>query len=293
VCRCSPNFQMVGGECTQCAQGLVYDPTTGSCLAALNSVGLSNSNLSYCQAHEVVVNNQCVCDQWSISSAGKCYPCQPATFKANNFCQPCPSYCLNCSTNASCDGCRTGFDLVMGQCVEKCGDGRRFVVPCDDGNNQNGDGCSASCTVETGWLCSGGSEISSDVCQKVDPSVSSLSISVESGYPLYTSSGIITNFIVTPPMLRSQSELSTFLTINFENLQGRPATIFLSQSDSDPASIRCMFFYNNNLPSLSFRVTFAVADPKLGSSHVSLLFDTIGNSITSAIRGRESTDILN
>ena len=28
-----------------------------------------------------------------------------------------------------------------------CGDGRRFTLPCDDGNNNNGDGCSSDCRV--------------------------------------------------------------------------------------------------------------------------------------------------
>ena len=35
-----------------------------------------------------------------------------------------------------------------------CGNG--FVEggeACDDGNKINGDGCSAGCTIETGWTC--------------------------------------------------------------------------------------------------------------------------------------------
>lgn len=38
--------------------------------------------------------------------------------------------------------------------METCGDG--FVVGlegCDDANLDNGDGCSSSCVVETGWTC--------------------------------------------------------------------------------------------------------------------------------------------
>lgn len=38
-----------------------------------------------------------------------------------------------------------------------CGDGRIDTVEaCDDGNSRAGDGCSASCTVEPGWVCSPG-----------------------------------------------------------------------------------------------------------------------------------------
>ena len=42
----------------------------------------------------------------------------------------------------------------MNTCLE-CGDGSRSeVFTCDDGNTDNGDGCSSTCTVETGWECS-------------------------------------------------------------------------------------------------------------------------------------------
>jgi cysteine-rich repeat protein len=43
------------------------------------------------------------------------------------------------------------FDLVT------CGDGAvvSSIEGCDDGNDTDGDGCSATCTVETGYLCTG------------------------------------------------------------------------------------------------------------------------------------------
>ena len=37
-----------------------------------------------------------------------------------------------------------------------CGDGKiRGSERCDDGNTVNGDGCSVSCAVELGWICTG------------------------------------------------------------------------------------------------------------------------------------------
>lgn len=48
-----------------------------------------------------------------------------------------------------------------------CGDGFRrhtAVEGCDDGNLEDGDGCSAKCQVEDGWACSGGSWTSKDTC---------------------------------------------------------------------------------------------------------------------------------
>jgi cysteine-rich repeat protein len=49
-------------------------------------------------------------------------------------------------------------------CSEICGDGKRFILQCDDGNTINGDGCSNTCTIESSWICSGGSSTSKDTC---------------------------------------------------------------------------------------------------------------------------------
>lgn len=54
-------------------------------------------------------------------------------------------------------------------CTEICGDGSRFVLICDDGNRDDGDGCSGSCTIETGFKCDGGSPTSRDICNYTKP----------------------------------------------------------------------------------------------------------------------------
>eukprot|EP00929_Paragymnodinium_shiwhaense_P076937 TRINITY_DN39600_c0_g5_i1.p1 TRINITY_DN39600_c0_g5~~TRINITY_DN39600_c0_g5_i1.p1 ORF type:complete len:7063 (+),score=1414.31 TRINITY_DN39600_c0_g5_i1:190-21189(+) len=42
-------------------------------------------------------------------------------------------------------------------CVATCGDARRDAgEACDDGNTDDGDGCSSTCTLETGYYCFGG-----------------------------------------------------------------------------------------------------------------------------------------
>ena len=46
-----------------------------------------------------------------------------------------------------------------------CGDGKRFEGEvCDDGNIVGGDGCSSSCTIESGYTCVGGSLTAPDAC---------------------------------------------------------------------------------------------------------------------------------
>ena len=49
--------------------------------------------------------------------------------------------------------------------TETCGDGLNWhTMACDDGNTNDGDGCSTSCAVETGWWCTGGTPTHSDKC---------------------------------------------------------------------------------------------------------------------------------
>ena len=38
------------------------------------------------------------------------------------------------------------------------------MIGCDDGNNNDGDGCSRDCKVENGYVCQGGSPDSPDNC---------------------------------------------------------------------------------------------------------------------------------
>jgi fibro-slime domain-containing protein len=64
------------------------------------------------------------------------------------------------TSDPGCNACKiqTGFWCsTPGQaCVEKrCGNGVRTPEEaCDDNNTQNGDGCSDSCAIESGWRCS-------------------------------------------------------------------------------------------------------------------------------------------
>ncbi|MBU2259898.1 DUF4215 domain-containing protein [Patescibacteria group bacterium] len=56
-----------------------------------------------------------------------------------------------------------GIPILYGYTV--CGDGTVWVghEGCDDGDTSNGDGCSSTCTVESGWTCNG---TAPSICQK-------------------------------------------------------------------------------------------------------------------------------
>ena len=48
----------------------------------------------------------------------------------------------------------SGVTPVPSSCANSCGNSSPDgTEECDDGNNNNGDGCSATCTVEAGWSC--------------------------------------------------------------------------------------------------------------------------------------------
>lgn len=64
-------------------------------------------------------------------------------------CLACPDGCLSCSDSYKCNTCNPNFQLnvVNDLCYEICGDGVRFVDECDDGNTNDGDGCSRNCEI--------------------------------------------------------------------------------------------------------------------------------------------------
>ena len=80
------------------------------------------------------------------------------------------NFCLTCfirekvpNEQGICPTCEStpGTYTMNGSCVTKCGDGILTVdEDCDDGNPNDGDGCSSSCKVENGFICSNG------VCRK-------------------------------------------------------------------------------------------------------------------------------
>ncbi len=53
------------------------------------------------------------------------------------------------------DGSGYGACSTVGSCGDGIVNGATGAENCDDGNNANGDGCSASCSIESGWTCGG------------------------------------------------------------------------------------------------------------------------------------------
>ena len=165
MCMCRPGFTKVDFQC------VCYGTANG------NQCDLCSykPNSSY-----VPVTNLCQCNSGFTEIAGFCVPqgsqigtdspdrCSVGTYFDTNhrMCLACPSGCLSCASCYSCITCRPQFtyNTQSSTCQEKCGDGMKFVLPCDDGNNNDGDGCSRDCHVEPGYTCAGGSATSLDNC---------------------------------------------------------------------------------------------------------------------------------
>jgi len=76
---------------------------------------------------------------------------------------------FHCTSTADVEG---GSGIGgLDTCIPICGDGRNVpwsaLDECDDNNTLAGDGCSANCTIEVGYECSGGSMTSQDSCASV------------------------------------------------------------------------------------------------------------------------------
>lgn len=145
---CAPTFVQTGTTCACAAQQYV-DPVTNNCKAChyscLTCNGTTATDCLTCSA----ANSR------TLSGTG-CL-CNSGMFDIGN-----PAcYASNCQVGYSPD--------ASGTCQEICGDGRLYVLPCDDGNTVSGDGCSSTCSIEANYTCQGGSTTTASICSYNQP----------------------------------------------------------------------------------------------------------------------------
>ncbi|CAD8105125.1 unnamed protein product [Paramecium sonneborni] len=88
------------------------------------------------------------CDDGNNNEFDGCYQCQYS----------CPQHCSDC-LKGICVACNLGFLLINNNCINNCGDGiLNLEEQCDDGNQDDRDGCSQLCEIEFDWICKQGTD---------------------------------------------------------------------------------------------------------------------------------------
>ena len=133
---CNPACQTCSGpgisQCLTCASPLTY--RSGTCISISCASGTYVHPTDGCVPCSQLFAGSVTCNATAAFSCTGQYQLQ------NNSCVSCESV----------DGYKLGKE---GDCVEKCGDGKLKYLQCDDGNNDDGDGCSSNCLIEKGWIC--------------------------------------------------------------------------------------------------------------------------------------------
>jgi cysteine-rich repeat protein len=183
-CSCITGYFVQGQSCVEtCSAGYFFDAETcKACSAGCREC--SADKCTSCETKLALIEGECSCGlgyYWSQEGCRKCSAvCESCAGSAESCTSCLPDYfaysdqCLLCSDfegyavvkQTSQRRLAADLDeLVKANCREICGDGKNFGnLACDDGNTQDGDGCSQDCTVENSWTCSGGSPSSADMC---------------------------------------------------------------------------------------------------------------------------------
>ncbi|KAL4494813.1 hypothetical protein ABPG73_004253 [Tetrahymena malaccensis] len=166
--QCSgPSLQ----DCTGCQSGLIL--FMNQCIKNCPYNYYLDSSTNLCQ--KCTDPNCKICNQ-----SNQCQQCQDQSQYLVDFssCSSiCPSSHQSWSKNQTDSigqqilinycyliNCQVGYQQYQDQCVEKCGDGLLFYLPCDDGNNLDGDGCSSTCQIEQYFNCEYSSKETKSIC---------------------------------------------------------------------------------------------------------------------------------
>ena len=168
MCLCDPGFTVNGYSCI--CKGIPFDHYCDRC--AFRPHSEFYYGICQCKKGYTLYGNECLPDL----DDGDDNPtqCSVGTYfnTQQKKCLTCPDGCLSCSDSYTCLSCSVHFeyDWQSKLCFEICGDGFRYTLECDDGNNADGDGCSRSCQIEPSYTCRGGSPSTPDNCLVYNPS---------------------------------------------------------------------------------------------------------------------------
>ena len=145
LCLCDPGFSVVGSQCI--CKGVPFEHFCDRCAHRPHSE--YNFGVCQCVSGYTLYGTECLPNQNNGTDTAA--NCAVGTFfdSQQRKCLPCPDGCLTCSDCYTCQVCSPDFiyDPVSELCIERCGDGKKYVHECDDGNNADGDGCSIACKI--------------------------------------------------------------------------------------------------------------------------------------------------
>ena len=166
-CLCDPGFSVVGYQCI--CKGVPFEHFCDRCAHRPHSEWYFG--ICKCLDGYTLYGTECLPNQNDGNDTSA--DCAVGTFfdTQQKKCLACPDGCLTCSDCYTCEVCSPDFiyDATSQLCIERCGDGKRYNVECDDGNNNPNDGCDVSCNIEAGFTCRGGSPNSADNCLVYSP----------------------------------------------------------------------------------------------------------------------------
>lgn len=221
---CQPCHKLMAGclicssakNCTTCSVGykMIYGCSLvpGCVSVTLSSPTSTCTNCSEPEFQRTPINGTCQC---TIGHLAGRY-CTEIIGCTNILRNSSGDYCVSCNSmynfelvNSTCV-CKQYYELHGEKCEEICGDGFLFNLPCDDGNLINGDGCSSTCEIETGYICNGGPNHEKSSCQYKGRMIMSLScinnLGENTASIVFSISPIISNFV--------KSNLSDLLIFN-------------------------------------------------------------------------------
>jgi len=163
-----------------CHNTMKWDTSTSHCIDTDNGVcgivGNPNTKCIKCKTHTMKAGETCPCNiDGNLQSDGlMCYDCAVYCTTCNaGVCSACQYNLIVSDNRCICPPATYLLTPSSTSCVPACGDGLRHSSEgCDDGNTNSGDGCSNTCTVEQGYICTGGTPTSPDACS-CEPKISS------------------------------------------------------------------------------------------------------------------------
>jgi cysteine-rich repeat protein len=130
-------------------------------VAQADNAGMPSSLCVACDTADYLgkpVKGKCVCNNdshlagaYCISTPGCVTAREVAGVVVCIACDPLQNFNFS-GVNGTCL-CADGYSLIESVCTKGCGDGIVTNEDCDDGNNIDGDGCSANCTLEVHYRC--------------------------------------------------------------------------------------------------------------------------------------------